>query len=247
MIYACFLVGLSVLVRSDFMEFIMMISILIVSVLVLSWILNVNIKEIKKIGENKKLNELVNRFPENIEVCRSILKKLNNETVTIEETKENKTSLYIAITNKIIIANIRDTYTRIQTIAHECIHSVQNRKLLVFHFVYSNIYLIYFILMIGLKLLGVIQNDMLQIVILSILGSIYYFIRSYLETDAMTKARYVAKEYIEENNLCTKEESRELIEQYDELNERGIPLSNLSILFNTYIKVIVYCILAILV
>jgi len=226
------------------MEYIIIIVLLVVLGLSLGWILNINIKKIKEMTKNEKLNKLVNKFPENIDVCRTILKKFKNETVTIEETKETKTSLYIAISNKIIIANIRDTFARIQTIAHECIHSMQNRKLLLFNFIYSNIYILYFIIIIGLKLLRIIQNDMIQIAILSILGGIYYFVRSYLETDAMTKARYVAKEYIEENSLCSKEECNELIDQYDELNEIGIPLYNFRLLFSTYTKVIIYCVLA---
>ena len=35
------------------------------------------------------------------------------------------------------IANINKTCTRIQTIAHECVHSIQNRKLLMFNFIFS--------------------------------------------------------------------------------------------------------------
>ena len=55
---------------------------------------------------------------------------VNNENVKVEEDKDSEASLYIAITNKISIANIQKTYTRIQTLAHECLHSIQDRKLL---------------------------------------------------------------------------------------------------------------------
>ena len=37
-------------------------------------------------------------------------------------------SLYIVATNTILISNIKDTFTRVQTIAHECLHSIQNKK-----------------------------------------------------------------------------------------------------------------------
>ena len=76
-------------------------------------------------------NEIANKLPENKEICKAILKKLHNENVKIQENedKDNKTSLYIAISNTIFIANIKDTFTRVQTIAHECIHSTQNKKL----------------------------------------------------------------------------------------------------------------------
>ena len=227
------------------MESIIIILILVTIMLILAIVLNMNIKKIKSIAENEKLDELTKQFPENLDICKYMLKKLKNETVKIEETKEGKTNLYIAISNKIIIANIKDTYTRIQTIAHECLHSIQNRKLLLFHFIYSNLYIGYFIIVIVLKIFHIIQKDMLQIAILSILGGVYYFIRSYLETDVMIKARYLAKEYIEENRLCTELEKEELIVQYDKINKCGIPLSNLFLLFHTYLKIILYCTIAI--
>lgn len=225
------------------MEYGIIVILLLVIGLLLAVVLNFNAKKLKQMAKNETLDTLVNQFPENVEICKSMLKKLDNQTVTIEETKESKTNLYIAISNKIIIANIRDTYTRVQTIAHECLHSVQNRKLLLFNFIYSNFYMVYFIVIILLTLLGKIENTMFQVAILSILGGIYYFVRSYLETDAMIKARYLAKEYIEENNLCTTKECEELIKQYDNLNQLGIPLSNLGLLWNTYVKMIFYCIL----
>ena len=101
-------------------------------IIVVYLVFEVNMKKIKKEGNNKKLDELESRFPENEEICKTILKKLGNEKVKIKENedKENKTSLYVAISDTIFIANIKDTYTRIQTIAHECLHSIQNKRTL---------------------------------------------------------------------------------------------------------------------
>ena len=46
-------------------------------------------KQLKDIGENNKdLDEMVKKYPSNIEVCKTILKKLNNENVEIQEEKE---------------------------------------------------------------------------------------------------------------------------------------------------------------
>lgn len=198
---------------------------------------------VKEMIKNEKLNNLVNKFPENLEICKNILKKLRNENVIIEQTEESKTSLYVAVSNKIIIANIRENFTRVQTIAHECLHSVQNRKMLLVNFIFSNLYLIYFVLICILTVLGITKNGMLNVAILTITSFIYYAIRSYLETDAMTKAGFVAKEYIEENNLCSKEELHELINKYDKLNKIGIPLYNYGLLFNVFVKILIYCII----
>ena len=127
------------------MEQIIIIVILIITVILVKIVFKTNIKEIKQIAENnKELDEIVKKYPSNIEICKSILKKLNNEKVRIQEDKEANNCLYIAVSDKILIANMRDSFTRIQTIAHECLHSVQDRRILLFNFIYSCFYVTMF-------------------------------------------------------------------------------------------------------
>lgn len=234
------------------MEFIIILTLLVIIILIGSFIFDIKIKEIKNARNNKILDEYTSKFPENKEICKSILEKLNNTKVKIKENedKENKTSLYIAVSDTIFIANIKDTYTRIQTIAHECLHSVQSRKLLLFNFIYSNIYILYFTLTMILTIFGVFKDYKLQIIILVILGFFYYVIRSYLETDAMTKAKYLAKEYmlkyIEKNQVCTEEEVEEVIKEYDRINNLGIPATNYLLMVNCITKVIIYILIVII-
>lgn len=181
-----------------------------------------DIKTIKEIGYDKKLNEITNKLPSNKEVCEQILKDLGNTTVKIETNDDNKNSTlsyYMVLTNHIIIANINDTFTRIQTIAHECLHSIQNKRTLMFNFIFSNIYLLYFILIIGLTIFRVIQYPMITLVGLILLGIVYYVVRNYLETDAMTKAPYQAKAYIEKTGKLSKEEIGIVMENYKILND----------------------------
>ena len=216
------------------------------------FVFNIQIKEMKKAGKNEKLDKLTAKFPENKEICKAILKKLNNTKVKIKENedKNNKTSLYIAISDTIFIANIKDTYTRIQTIAHECLHSVQSRRLLLFNFIYSNIYIFYFILSIILTVLGIFKDVKLQIIILLILGFFYYVVRAYLETDAMTKAKYLAKEYmldyIKLNPICTEEEVEEVAKEYDRINNIGIPATNFILMVKCMEKIILYILICVL-
>ena len=89
---------------------------------------NKRYKKLKELGYDKGLNEITNKLPENKEICKSILKMLNNENVKIEESESNQASLYMLLSNSIIIANIKNTFTRVQTVAHECLHSIQNKK-----------------------------------------------------------------------------------------------------------------------
>ena len=232
------------------MEYIIVIIISIISIFVLKIGLNIRIKDIKKIkeiGYDKKLNEIANKFPENKEICEKILQKLNKNDVQIEENSESTASLYIALTNKIIIANIKDTFTRIQTIAHECLHSVQDRRILLFNFVFSNIYLLYFVIALFLVLFNV-GNSFVFIQIFVIMTLIYATVRCYLENEAMSKAMYVAKEYMKdyqkENENIEDDEIDTLVNNFDTLNKVGIPLTNFYFISISLIKVIILSLLA---
>ncbi len=198
-----------------------------------------DIKKLKEIGYSKELNEITNKLPENKEICKTILKKLNNETVNIKESENNTASFYLVLNNTILIANIKNTFTRVQTIAHECLHSVQNKRTLLFNFIYSNIYFIYFVVICILSILGIVKHGMLHIFILTMLGIIYYAIRSYLEMDAMTKARPLAKEYMEEEGSLSKEEQKTILENYDKINEIGIKMTNYRLIISITIKIII--------
>ena len=221
------------------MEFIITTIILILLTIVLKFIFNYNIKKLKKIGEDEELDKIASKYPSNIEICKSYLKKLNNENVKIEENQQSEASLYIAVTNKISIANIQKTYTRIQTIAHECLHSIQNKKLLWFNFIFSNIYLLYFAIIFLLGIFKVLPYKMLFMAIFLILSLVYYAVRTYLENDAMIKARFLAKEYMEDVKISTKEEIDKIIARYDELNDIGIKFTNFQFLSKILLKVFI--------
>lgn len=117
------------------MEKIIIIGLLIIVIIILKIIFRINIKKAKVLQENEQLEKITNRFPRNIYIAKEILKMLDNKKVKIEEAKDTKTSLYIAITDKIIIADMKNNYARIQTIAHECAHSVQDRRILLSNFI----------------------------------------------------------------------------------------------------------------
>ena len=111
----------------------------------------------------------------------------------------------------------------------------------------SNIYIIYFLAVLILTIFGKIKHTALQINILIILGFIYYIIRSYLETDAMTRAPYIAKEYMQKNGTLSKEEIKTVITNYEVLNKIGIPMTNFALLTKMFSKVMIYCVITVLV
>ena len=231
------------------MEYIVVILISIISLIVLKFAFEIkikNINKIKKIGNDKKLNDIANNLPSNQKICEEILKMLGNNSVKINVVEDKNKSLtyYSVISNSIIITNIKDTFTRVQTIAHECLHSIQNRRLLLFNFIFSNIYLIYFVVVCILSILKIIEFSTLQIFIVFLMGMIFYFVRSYLETDAMTKAKYLSKDYMEKVELCTQEEKNKLLKEYESINKIGIPFVIDNLLTTALARVLIYSIVS---
>lgn len=220
-------------------EFMIIGIVAFISTIVLQYIFDYRKKELKSIGEDKELDNLAKSYPSNREMCKEYLKKLNNEKVKIEEDKNAEASLYIAVLDKILIANIQKSYTRIQTIAHECLHSVQNRKILLFNFIFSNIYLIYFVVLVALLIFKILPNKMMFLVIFLIFSMIYYAVRVYLENDAMIKARYLAKEYMEEKKISTPEEIEKLVAGFDKINNVGIKITNYHFFMGIMLKLFI--------
>ena len=221
------------------MEYLVLLIIAIIIFIILGIMFDVNIKKIKQIGEDKELDTLTQKYPGNIEICKWYLRKLKNENVEIEEDEKSNATLYLVTSNKIFIANLKNSYTRIQTIAHECLHSIQNKKLLWFNFIFSNIYLLYFAIIFLLGIFKVVPYKMLFMAIFLILSLVYYAVRTYLENDAMIKARFLAKEYMEDAKISTKEEIDKIIARYDELNDIGIKFTNFQFLSKILLKVFI--------
>lgn len=229
------------------MENVIYIILLSLAIILFKFVFKINFKKAKALQENKELEKITDKFPENIEVAKEMLDMLGNNGVKIEEAKDTGTSLYIAITNKISIADMKNNYARLQTIAHECLHSCQDRTMLLFNFIFSNINIIYFFVISVLTILKVINNQMLQVAILMLFTLIQFSVRSFLEIDAMTRAKFLAKEYMEKKNLCTNNEKELVLNEYDKINKIGIPFVVDNLLTSGLIRVLIYTIIAVIV
>lgn len=200
------------------MESLIIFILVVIIIVILKIMLGSNKKIIMQIANNEKLNNIVKKFPENIDICKDILKKLRNNKVKIEE-QENTNCFYFIATDKIILNKDKKYFTRVQTIAHECIHSTQNKKILWFNYIFANLLNIFWLIITILTITGVITQYALFSAIILICIIVFYVIRSYLEIEAMTKAKYIAKEYLEENQV---KETDEIVEEYEKLNDVGI-------------------------
>lgn len=229
------------------MEMICYLILIFLTIVLFKFVFKINFKNMKQKQENKELEKITDKFPENVEIAKEMLEMLDNKNVKIEEAKNTTTSLYIAVTDKISIADMKNNYARIQTIAHECIHSCQDRRILLFNFIFSNINIIYFITISILTILRVINNQMLQIAILMLFTLIEFSIRSFLEIDAMTRARFLAKEYMEKKKLCTDEEKETLLKEYEKVNKTGIPFVIDNLLTAGLFRVLIYTLICIII
>ena len=172
--------------------------------LLLTISLNVGIKDFKKlrgIVEDEKLTETIKNFPSNTEICKQTLKKLNKKDVKVEEDNSSKTSVYLVFKNKIVIGKA-NVITRIQTVIHECIHSTQDKRLLKFNVIFANINNLYLLIISILSLFNRISYNTATIClwVLALMQLTLYAVRSFLETDAMTRAEFMAQDYIEKTD-----------------------------------------------
>lgn len=96
------------------MEIYICLILYILTIISLKFIFKINFKQAKALEENEKMQKITDKFPENIEIAKEMLEMVDNKDVKIEEAKNTKTSLYIAITDKISIADLKDNYGRIR-------------------------------------------------------------------------------------------------------------------------------------
>ena len=209
--------------------------------------LDIGIKDFKKlrgIVEDEKLTETIKKFPSNTEICEQTLKKLNKEDVKVEEDNSSKTSVYLVFKNKIVMGKA-NVITRIQTVIHECIHTTQDKRLLKFNVIFSNINNLYLLIISILSLFNKISYNTATIClwVLALMQLASYTVRSFLETDAMTRAEFMAQDYIEETGYVSQEEKEKIIQTYKDVNKVGIKSYNYVLLMKALIKLLIYAII----
>lgn len=229
------------------MNEIIIILISIIMIVLLKIGFNIKFKDIKSLNnrKNEELARLVNKFASDEEICKQILDRKGKKEVKVKINKEYDSCLYTVYNNTITIGKFKEDYIKIQTIAHECIHACQEKKVLWFNFIISNIYNIYFLVIIILAIFKPINTILLTFILL-MLSTVKIIVRMYLENEAMNRAKYEAKEYIEENKILTKDEEEKILEEYDDINKIGIPFYNYIMITNELVKVISYDFLVII-
>lgn len=226
------------------MNEVMIMIVCLLSLIFLKFGMNIQLKEILKLKDktNKELDNITSKLPSDEEICQEILTKLgNNSNVTIKKDEQGHDCLYLVFNNSILLGKFKADFIRIQTIAHECVHSVQNKLTLWFNYLFSNFYIIYFIIISLLTIFNKINNTNFQIILLLLFGMIQYAVRAYLENEAMSKAPFIAKEYLISKDVSNKEIDQ-LLQEYQHINSVGIPFVNYHLILKNLLKVMIYCI-----
>lgn len=215
----------------------------VITLILLKIFLNVDFKKLKKLNieSNDNLSDITDKISKiNQEnMCKDILKKLDCKDVTVNVAPEYNSCLYTIFNNTITIGKFKEEYMKPQTIAHECIHASQNKITLWANFIFTNIYLLFWIIISVLALLNKLPNTHILIIAFIFTSLIQYIIRYSLENEAMLKAKFIAKEYIEENKLLNKEEEQVLLNEYDRVNKLGIPFMNYYQISMNIIKIMI--------
>lgn len=216
----------------------------VITLVLLKIFLNINFKKLKQLetGSNENLKDISEKL-QNVkseDMCKNILNKLDCSDVDICIKPEYNACLYTVFDNKITIGKFKEQYMKPQTIAHECIHASQNKVTLWANFIFTNIYLLFWVVTCILSVLNKLPNTNIFTIALVFTSLIQYIIRYSLENEAMIKAKYIAKEYIEENNLLSKEEERILLNEYDRVNDLGIPFMNYYQISVNIVKVMIF-------
>lgn len=217
-----------------------------ITLILLKIFLNINFQEIKKleVRSSEELEELSKKLQEDEKICKDILNKLDNKDVKIKKEPEYNSCLYTVFNNTITIGKFKQDYMKPQTLAHECIHSCQSKRMLWSNFIFTNIYLIYFVIILILAFFNKLPYTNIHTIVLIFLSIIQYIIRFSLENEAMIKAKFIAKEYIEEYKILNIDEENKLLKEYNKINNIGIPFMNYYTICMNIIKIMLFSFIA---
>ena len=72
------------------MENIIYIILLTLTIVLFKFVFKINLKKAKEIQNNKSLEKITDKFPENIEIAQEMLEMLDNKGVKIEEAEDTR-------------------------------------------------------------------------------------------------------------------------------------------------------------
>ena len=176
--------------------------ILIILIIIALYVLNYKtLKDTKAFASDEELDKLTEVLPSNEEICMDIGEMLGS-TCKVELDNKSKSSAYIFFSDKIILSNTKSSqknFSRVLFIAHECVHSVQEKSMHIINFILANISNLYDIFLIVLLLMRKASLELVTVSFIISILSFYY--RIILETDAVYRSVIYSRKYLESKNL----------------------------------------------
>lgn len=175
-----------------------------------------NIKEIEKEASDEKYDKIISALPDNEKVCKE-MQQIINKQCEIQLDENTKSSAYIFFLNKIILSNnemSKNSFSRILFIAHECIHSIQDKKFHIANFILKNTLNLFTLTLIILLFMKKISSEILLIYFL--IAFISFCVNMILEADAIYRSLLLSKDYLEKHN------KEEVSKKYEEMISKTI-------------------------
>lgn len=152
----------------------------------------------KNTKQRKQIQQIIEKLPQNEEICKQILFDLKNDHTKIVLDKDIKNSYYVFLNDTIYLCDnpkAQSIYARLILIAHECRHTLQSRVLQKLNFLFSNLELIAFIVFVIFGFLNKLDISFLLIYLFTVVVSIVP--RLILEFDAVVHSIKIANQYME--------------------------------------------------
>lgn len=188
------------------------------------------------------MEKILQKKPE--EICKDILKVINNEKVKVEVDENSKSSLYVFLNNTIYISSKpskvksadEQNKSKVLVIAHECVHSMQSKIIQILNFLLANLEIILFIITLIAKIFfkkySILSNIYCVVAILSII------IRWYLEMHAIINSVKVTVRYMLKNKV-NKESIKQVVKFYKNKMLKTIPLFIISLFIFKIIRLFI--------
>ncbi len=199
--------------------------------------------------ESDKLNEIVDKLPNNNELCKDILLMLGNEK-TVMKSDENINGNYYVFLNDTIYIKDNKKFTnsnqRLCVISHECRHSIQSKVIQILNFLFANIELLGFLLVLCSIIFNFESNYIYYGYIVSNLLSVT--IRLFLEMDATMFSVTISKKYLDldKYSYISNEDKIYLIDRYSNQMKKLLPLFIFTLIAGKLAKLIFTIVMLIL-
>lgn len=202
-------------------------------------------KQLLEMSQDTQCDDIIDKLPDNLSICNEILENMNKKDVIVElnQNQDSTNSFYNVFNNKIILCNsekANKVFTRLMFISHECVHSNQDKKFLLFNFILANINIIYLIVSLILIFTNVIGKTqyMLVLAIYLIINIFIYFARNMIETDATYMSLILSSKYLDK--YLEKNEKEKIMNKYENIIHNGTSTFMYNIFITNFVMVVLY-------